>query len=75
MTKPENPYFKRLDNGKTSILWSLFEGEWEDLTVPQIAEVLDAMPATIYTYLKKIKKETGYRVPHADRRRAEYRDE
>lgn len=62
MEKPENPYFKRLSNGNISILWSVFEGDWEDLTVMQIAEVLDAKPHTISAYIARIKKDTGYKV-------------
>lgn len=42
--KPENSYFKYLENGNISILWSVFEGDWEDLTHTQIAEVLECNP-------------------------------
>lgn len=63
MKKPENPYVKRLNSGKTSILWSVFEGDWEDLTAGQIAQVLDTTPKLINTYISRIKRETGYTVP------------
>ena len=38
MDKPKNPY------RKGSIIWSIMEGDWEDLTVKQIAEALDIPP-------------------------------
>lgn len=75
MIKPENPYTKYLQNDrngkKISVLWSVFEGDWEDLSTSQIAEVLDATPGTIKNYIRKIRKETGYQVPHAERRRSD----
>ena len=75
MIKPENPYTKYLQNDrngkKISVLWSVFEGDWEDLSTSQIAEVLDATPGTIKNYIRKIRKETGYQVPHAARRRSD----
>lgn len=73
--KPENPYFKYLENGNISILWSVFEGDWEDLTTQQIAEVLNVAPVTIKNYLRRIRAETGYTVPHAARRRPDDYDE
>ena len=63
MQKPHNPY-KR---GTT--IWSLFEGDWEDLTATQIAEVLDCPRRTIDTCLRQIKKDTGYVVPRTLGRR------
>ena len=62
MNKPENPY------RKGSIIWSVMEGDWEDLTVRQIAEVLDAGQNAVYMSISRIKKETGYDVPRVKRR-------
>lgn len=79
MIKPENPYTKYIRNGKNgkkiSVLWSVFEGDWEDLTTQQIAEVLNVAPVTIKNYLRRIRAETGYTVPHAARRRPDDYDE
>lgn len=56
--KPINPY------RKYSVIWSVMEGDWEDLTVDQIAEVLDKKPKTIQECIWKIKYKTGYSVPY-----------
>lgn len=58
MNKPKNPY------AKGTLIWSVMEGDWEDLTVTQIAEVLDTVPNNISAYIIKIRKQTGYLVPH-----------
>lgn len=58
MDKPKNPY------QKGTLVWSVMEGDWEDLRVVQIAEVLDTTPNNIGAYISKIRKETGYSVPH-----------
>lgn len=58
MVKPENPY------EKGSLSWSLMEGDWSDLTVRQIADVLDVMPGSVYSALKRIQRRTGYEIPH-----------
>lgn len=57
MDKPENPY------RKGSLIWSVMEGDWEDLTVSRIAEVLGTAPSSISVNIATIKKETGYIVP------------
>lgn len=62
MDKPKNPY------RKGSLIWSVMEGDWEDLTVTQIAEVLGAMPNSISSNIAAIKRETGYDVPRASGR-------
>ena len=67
MNKPKNPY------REGSILWSLVEGDWADLSAAQIAEVLDTTRASIHTYLYKIKHETGYTVPHMTERNQQAR--
>ena len=41
MEIPANPY------RKGSMIWSVMEGDWEDLTVDQIAEVLFTSPEVI----------------------------
>lgn len=63
MDKPENPY------RKGSIIWKVMEGDWEDLTVSQIAEVLDTPPQTISDNIRRIRVKTGYIVPRAGRKR------
>ncbi len=55
---PENPY------RRGSLIWSIMEGDWGDLTVSQIAEVMDCSRHTVVYYLSQIKRETGYAVPH-----------
>lgn len=61
MDKPKNPYRK----GTT--IWSVMEGDWEDLTLKQIAEVLDVLPSTVSESMRRIRVKTGYVVPHARR--------
>lgn len=56
--KPTNPY------KKGSTIWKVMEGDWEDLTVRQIAEVLDVKYSTVRTCITRIKRQTGYDVPH-----------
>lgn len=56
--KPANPY------PEGTLIWSVMEGDWEDLTVKQIAEVLDAVPNSVRSTIAAIKKRTGYSVPH-----------
>lgn len=56
--KPNNPYKK----GTT--IWSVMEGDWEDLTSNQIAEVLGVGPMTVRSCIQRIKKETGYDVQY-----------
>lgn len=58
MDKPRNPY--RVGTRA----WAVMEGDWEGLTVNQIAEVLDYSSPGIRSYLSKIKRDTGYIVPH-----------
>lgn len=65
MVKPANPY------KRGTLSWNLMEGDWEDLTVRQIAEVLDIMPNSVNGALLQIKKKTGYEVPHRASNRGE----
>lgn len=62
--KPKNPYHKGM------LLWEVFEGEWDDLTVTQIAEVLDREPKGIHAAIQRIYQDTGYAVPHIKLRAA-----
>lgn len=54
MDKPENPY------RKGSLIWSVMEGDWEDLTVTQIAEVLGTAQSNVSNCIARIKREAGY---------------
>lgn len=56
--KPNNPY------KKGSTIWAVMEGDWEDLTARQIAEVLDVKYSTVRHYITRIRRQTGYSVPH-----------
>lgn len=58
MKKPDNTYTR------DTIIWSVMEGDWEDLTVAQIAEVLDARPDAVKGAIYRIKREKGWDVPH-----------
>ena len=58
MDKPKNPF------REGSLVWAVMEGDWEDLTVTQIAEVLDTIPNNISVCITRIRKKTGYLVPH-----------
>lgn len=62
-TKPPNPY------RKGSIIWALYEEDWSDLTINQIAEVLGASYGVIASQLRKIRQDTGYMVPVTHQRR------
>lgn len=57
MEKPDNPY------RKGSVIWSIMEGDWEDLNAEQIGEVLLVTKEDVIRYMSKIKKGTGYIVP------------
>lgn len=62
MSKPENPF------KKGSVIWSVMEGDWEDLSKEQIGEVLVTSEARISEAIYKIKKKTGYEVPYKRKR-------
>lgn len=67
--RPVNPF------RRGSVIWSVMEGGlqgkfdglpgWTDLTVTQIAEVLDITVESVCNCLWKVRKKTGYTVPHA----------
>lgn len=66
--RPINPF------RRGSVIWSVMEGGlqgefdglpgWADLTVTQIGEVLDVAATEVSSYLLRIRKKTGYAVPH-----------
>lgn len=58
MDKPINPYRKGTQ------IWNVFEGDWEDLSTIQIAEVLGMKPKTVRAAIRQIAQDTGYAVPH-----------
>lgn len=58
MDKPTNPY------KKDSTIWKVMEGDWEDLPPSRIAEVLDVKYSTVRQCITRIKRQTGYDVPH-----------
>jgi hypothetical protein len=68
MQKPENPFRPR------SNIWALMEEDWSDLTASQIAEVLDTTTEHIYSTMRRITRETGYRVPYKRRNEVEHGD-
>lgn len=66
MDKPYNPY------RKGSLIWSVMEGDWEDLTISQIADVLGRSCLSIRNAIWRIWSETGFSVPHADGRKTRW---
>ena len=56
--KGPNPFRPR------TMIWALYEEDWSDLSVLQIAEVFNTSPETVHAAIYKIKQITGYRVPH-----------
>lgn len=66
--KPNNPY------RKGSLIWSLMDGDFSDLTVAQIAEVFDATVMSIRDAIWKIRHDTGYDIPRTDGRAAKWRE-
>lgn len=62
MKKPENPY------PRGTLIWSVMEGDWADLTAGQIAEVMGTTKKSVDMCMTRIKKKTGYIVPRLNRR-------
>lgn len=56
--KPENPF------RKGSLIWAVMEGDWSDLTPSQIGEVLGSSGKSVSNQIIRIRRLTGYRVPH-----------
>lgn len=56
--KGPNPFRPR------TMVWALYEEDWSDLTVHQIAEVFASSDESVYAAIRKVKQVTGYRVPH-----------
>lgn len=51
-----------------SLIWSVMEGDWSDLTPKQIGEVLGTSGRSVTVQIIKIRRITGYSVPHDQRR-------
>lgn len=51
------------------------EGGWADLTIKEIAEVLNVSCNAVSGAIRKIKAKTGYTVPHANGYKARWKDE
>lgn len=47
-----------------SAIWALANEDFSDLTIPQIAEVLNIEETTVSNYIHKLKKEYGITVAH-----------
>lgn len=47
-----------------TMVWALYEEDWSDLTVHQIAEVFASSDESVYAAMYLIKRKTGYMVPH-----------
>lgn len=56
--KGPNPFRPR------TMVWALYEEDWSDLTVHQIAEVFASSDESVYAAMHLIKRKTGYMVPH-----------
>lgn len=56
--KRPNPFKPR------TMVWALYEEDWSDLTVHQIAEVFASSDESVYAAMRLIKRKTGYMVPH-----------
>lgn len=56
--KGPNPFRPR------TMVWALYEEDWSDLTVHQIAEVFASSDESVYVAMRLIKRKTGYMVPH-----------
>lgn len=61
-----NPY------RKGTVIWKVMEVDWHDLTIFQIAEVLGTTVMSIRDAVWRIRKETGFTIPHTDGRRARW---
>lgn len=60
--KPANPF------RPGTLIWSVMEGDWSDLTPKQIGEVLGTSGRSVTVQIIKIRRLTGYSVPHDSRR-------
>ena len=56
--KGPNPFRPR------TMVWALYEEDWSDLTIHQIAEVFASSDESVYAAMHLIKRKTGYMVPH-----------
>ena len=60
--KPANPF------RPGTLIWSVMEGDWSDMTPKQIGEVLGTSGRSVTVQIIKIRRITGYSVPHDQRR-------
>lgn len=56
--KPANPF------RPGTLIWSVMEGDWSDLTPKQIGEVLGTSGRSVTAQITKIRHRTGYDVPY-----------
>lgn len=56
--KPDNPF------RPGTLIWSVMEGDWSDLTPNQIGEVLGTSGRSVTAQITKIRRWTGYDVPY-----------
>lgn len=68
MVKPDNTY------ERGTVIWSVMEGDWEDLTAEQIAEVLDATLSSVNSAIHRIKRDKGWDVPRVRAKRGRKRE-
>lgn len=61
--KPDYPF------RRGTLIWKVCNGDWEDLTPAQIAEVLDSTEKTVRQAIFIIKRKTGYDVPRVREKR------
>lgn len=69
MNKPINPY------PKWTLIWSVMEGDLDDLGAAQIAEVLGTSSDAVHAMISRIRRETGYSVPYTRRKAGRKADE
>ena len=67
--KGPNPFRPR------TMVWALYEEDWSDLTVHQIAEVFGTKEVVVYAAMRVIHKKTGYWVPHVKCQKGELRND
>lgn len=59
--KPENPFDPK------STMYALFEGDFSEMTVQEIADYFDELPQSIYSRISIIQRRTGWRIPYKPR--------
>lgn len=59
--KPKNPF------DPASVMYQLYEGDFSDKTVKEIAEYFDELPQSIYARISIIQRRTGWKIPYKKR--------